>query len=49
MFGQIASTEPRQQWLRGDGAWASACAGSFPCSSILGTKVNDLGTGRRCP
>jgi len=44
MFGQIASTEPRQQWLRGDGAWAFACAGS----SFLGTKVNGLGSGRRC-
>jgi hypothetical protein len=43
MFGRIASTEPRQLWLRGDGAWALACAGSF-----LGSKVNDLGSGRRC-
>ena len=43
MFGQIASTEPRQQWLRGDDAWAFACA-----SSLLGTKVNGLGSGRRC-
>lgn len=43
MFGQIASTEPRQQWLRGDGGWAFACAGS-----LLGSKVNGLGSGRRC-
>jgi hypothetical protein len=42
MFGQIASAEPRQQLLRGDGAWAFACAGSF-----LIVNVNGLGTGRR--
>jgi hypothetical protein len=52
MFGRIASTEPRQQWLRGDGAWAFTCAGSLPGGllgvKVNGSKVNGLGSGRRC-
>ena len=48
MFGRIASTEPRQLWLRGDDAWAFACASSLPGLNLLGTKVNGLGSGRRC-
>jgi hypothetical protein len=43
MFGRDASTEPRQLWLRGDVAWALACAGN-----LLGKSVKGLGSGRRC-
>ena len=48
MFGRIASTEPRQQWLRGDGAWAFACAGGLLGVNVNGSKVSGLGSGRRC-
>ena len=52
MFGRIASTEPRQLWLRGDDARVFACAGAVLGTSslgkgLLGTKVNGLGSGRR--
>jgi hypothetical protein len=44
MFGRYASTEPRQQWLSGDVAWA--CAGM---ANHLASSGRYLGMGRRCP